>query len=55
MACSCWKAPSWNVHTYVLDPGTKAYSDTGTFYDRLKTSRPFDIDIDLTAVNRRRA
>ncbi|MGA4840034.1 Uma2 family endonuclease [Streptomyces sp. G45] len=42
------------VHTFVLDPGTKAYGPTGVHFDRLKTSRPFDIDIDLTALNRRR-
>lgn len=42
------------VYVYELDPATKAYALTGIFHDRLKLSVPFDIDIDLTAVNERR-
>ncbi|WP_367321209.1 Uma2 family endonuclease [Streptomyces sp. HUAS ZL42] len=41
------------VYVYELDPATKSYGLTGIFHDRLKVSVPFDIEIDLTAVNRR--
>ncbi|NEC91905.1 Uma2 family endonuclease [Streptomyces sp. SID12501] len=41
------------VYVYELDPATKAYALTGIFHDRLKLAVPFDIDIDLTAINRR--
>ncbi|MCD7438685.1 Uma2 family endonuclease [Streptomyces lincolnensis] len=41
------------VYVYELDPATKSYGLTGIFHDRLKLSVPFDIEIDLTAVNRR--
>ncbi|WP_232838690.1 Uma2 family endonuclease [Streptomyces geranii] len=41
------------VYVYELDPATKAYGLTGIFHDRLKVSAPFDIDIDLTAIDRR--
>ncbi|MPY51644.1 Uma2 family endonuclease [Streptomyces acidicola] len=41
------------VYVYELDPATKSYSLTGIFHDRLKVTVPFDIEIDLTAINRR--
>ncbi|MCQ8769256.1 Uma2 family endonuclease [Streptomyces telluris] len=42
------------VYVYELDPVAKSYALTGIYHDRLKLSVPFCIDIDLTAVNRRR-
>ncbi|MFJ6900983.1 Uma2 family endonuclease [Streptomyces hokutonensis] len=42
------------VYVYELDPATKSYGLAGIFHDRLKLSVPFDIEIDLTAINRRR-
>lgn len=41
------------VYVYELDPATKSYALTGIFHDRLKPAVPFEIDIDLTAINRR--
>ena len=37
----------------LADPATQAYGLTGIFHERLKVSVPFDIEIDLTAVDRR--
>jgi len=42
------------VYVYELDPATKAYGLTGIFHDKLELTVPFPIDIDLTAINRRR-
>lgn len=42
------------VYVYELDPATKSYGLTGIFHDRLKVTVPFEIEIDLTAINRRR-
>lgn len=42
------------VYVYELDPATKSYALTGIFHDRLKATVPFEIEIDLTAVDRRR-
>ncbi|MEU8620218.1 Uma2 family endonuclease [Streptomyces sp. NPDC048623] len=42
------------VFVYELDPATNMYAVTGIHHDRLKVTLPFEIDIDLTAVNRRR-
>ncbi|WP_369248728.1 Uma2 family endonuclease [Streptomyces sp. R41] len=42
------------VYVYELDPATKSYGLTGIFHDRLKVTIPFEIEIDLTAVDRRR-
>ncbi|MCP3767024.1 MULTISPECIES: Uma2 family endonuclease [Streptomyces] len=42
------------VYVYELDPATKAYVPMGIFHNRLKLTVPFPIDIDLTAVDRRR-
>jgi Uma2 family endonuclease len=41
------------VYVYELDPATKSYGLTGIFHERLKVSVPFDIEIDLTAVDKR--
>ena len=41
------------VYVYELDPATKSYALSGIFHDRLKVTVPFDIEIDLTAVDRR--
>ncbi|MGW6056394.1 Uma2 family endonuclease [Streptomyces sp. NPDC055189] len=41
------------VYVFELDPATKAYGLIGIFHDRLKVSSPFDVEIDLTAVDRR--
>ncbi|WP_067468203.1 Uma2 family endonuclease [Nocardia amamiensis] len=40
------------VYVYELDPATKAYALTGIHHDRLKLTVPFDIDIDLTEIDR---
>ncbi len=39
------------VHTYTLDPLTKAYVHTGMHRDQLKVNEPYDITVDLTAVD----
>nr|WP_245659201.1 Uma2 family endonuclease [Streptomyces ochraceiscleroticus] len=39
------------VHTYELDPVTKAYGLTGIHHERLKVTVPFTIDIDLAEVD----
>jgi Uma2 family endonuclease len=38
------------VYIYELDPATRSYVPTGIHHDRLKTTVPFDIDIDLTRI-----
>ncbi|WP_338423547.1 hypothetical protein [Streptomyces gobiensis] len=40
------------VHTYVLNPVTKAYDSTGTHIKQLTVDVPYAIDIDLTEVDR---
>lgn len=40
------------VYVYELDPATMAYTLTGIHHDRLKLTVPFDIDIDLTEMDR---
>jgi Uma2 family endonuclease len=40
------------VYVYELDPAAKAYVVTGIHHDRLKLTVPFDIDIDLTEIDR---
>lgn len=40
-------------YAYERDPATGALALTGVHHDRLKTSVPFDVDIDLTAVGAR--
>ncbi|MGW2638740.1 Uma2 family endonuclease [Streptomyces sp. NPDC001348] len=42
------------VYVHELDPPTKTYVPTGIYHDKLKLTVPFPIDIDLTAINRRR-
>ncbi|MBC2905421.1 Uma2 family endonuclease [Streptomyces cupreus] len=42
------------VYVFELDTATQAYGLTGIFHDKLTLSAPFPIDIDLTAINRRR-
>jgi Uma2 family endonuclease len=39
------------VYVHELDPAIRAYALTGVFHDRLKLTMPFEIDIDLTAIN----
>lgn len=40
------------VYVYELDPATKAYALTGIHHEQLKLSVPFDIEIDLTDIDR---
>jgi Uma2 family endonuclease len=40
------------VHVYELDEVTGAYAITGIHHDRLKLSAPFDVDVDLTEIDR---
>ncbi|MFE7744036.1 hypothetical protein [Nocardia sp. NPDC057455] len=40
------------VYVYELDPATKTYALTGIHHDRLKLTVPFDMDIDLTDIDR---
>ncbi|MDP4508105.1 Uma2 family endonuclease [Nonomuraea turcica] len=40
------------VYVYELDPATSAYALTGIHHERLKVTMPFDIDIDLTEIDR---
>jgi Uma2 family endonuclease len=40
------------VYVYELDPATKAYALTGIHHDLLKVTVPFDVDIDLTEIDR---
>ncbi|MFH8471345.1 Uma2 family endonuclease [Streptomyces sp. NPDC018000] len=42
------------VYVYELDPALRAYVATGIHHNRLKLDVPFPIEIDLTAINRRR-
>ncbi|MFI5754258.1 Uma2 family endonuclease [Streptomyces sp. NPDC051569] len=42
------------VHSFELDPATGAYGSTGIHRERLELKEPFPVDIDLTAINRRR-
>lgn len=39
------------VHTYALDPLTRTYVHTGMHRDQLKVHEPYDITVDLTAVD----
>ena len=42
------------MYAYELDPATKAYFPVGIFRKELKADRPFLMEIDLAALNRRR-
>ncbi|AJT64967.1 Uma2 family endonuclease [Streptomyces chattanoogensis] len=39
------------VHVFELDAEARVYVPTGTHHNRLKLSVPYDIDIDLTAID----
>lgn len=39
------------VHVYELDPLTKSYVHMGMHRDRVKIDKPYDIDVDLTAID----
>jgi Uma2 family endonuclease len=51
-----WRVESMSgrptVYVYELDPATKAYTLTGIHHDLLKLNVPFDIDIDLTEIEK---
>jgi Uma2 family endonuclease len=40
------------VYVYELDPATGCYALTGIHRDRLRLTAPFDLDIDLTEIDR---
>ncbi|WP_433197212.1 hypothetical protein ACQP1G_00370 [Nocardia sp. CA-107356] len=40
------------VHVYELDPATDVYALTGIHHEQPKLSVPFDIDSDLTGIDR---
>ena len=40
------------VYVYELDPATQSYAVTGIYHDRLKLTVPFEIDIDLSEIDR---
>lgn len=40
------------VYVYELDPATHVYALTGIHHDRLKLTVPFDVDIDLTEIDK---
>jgi Uma2 family endonuclease len=42
------------VYVYELDPALRAYTATGIYHNTLKLDVPFPLDIDLTAIHRRR-
>ncbi|WP_424889586.1 Uma2 family endonuclease [Streptomyces sp. XH2] len=42
------------VYVYELDPATSSYGLSGIYHEKLRLTVPFDITIDLTAINRRR-
>ncbi|MEU9112588.1 Uma2 family endonuclease [Streptomyces sp. NPDC048483] len=39
------------IYVYELDPEKKVYKANGMYHDRLKLPAPYDIDIDLTAID----
>jgi Uma2 family endonuclease len=41
------------VHVYEIDPATASYGLTGIHHKQLKVERPFPLEIDLTAIDRR--
>ncbi|MYY12738.1 Uma2 family endonuclease [Streptomyces sp. SID4919] len=41
------------VYVYELDPATNSYVVTGIHHDKLELTVPFDVEIDLTALDRR--
>lgn len=50
-----WRVENENrrvvVYTYELDPANSSYAITGIHHDRLVTSVPFEVEVDLTKVN----
>jgi Uma2 family endonuclease len=42
------------VYVYELDPATMTYVPTGIYHEQVRLTVPFPLDIDLTAINRRR-
>ena len=42
------------VYVYELDPATQTYGLTGIFHDKLELTVPFPVEIDLSAIDRRR-
>ncbi|UGY92376.1 Uma2 family endonuclease [Streptomyces gobiensis] len=42
------------LYVFELEPATRTYAVTGVHHDVLKTSVPFPVEIDLTAIERRR-
>ncbi|MGE7434840.1 MULTISPECIES: Uma2 family endonuclease [Kitasatospora] len=40
------------VYVYELDPATETYVPTGIFHDHLKVVVPFEIDLDLTEIDK---
>ncbi|MEV6161158.1 Uma2 family endonuclease [Streptomyces sp. NPDC052052] len=42
------------VYVFELEPSTGVYTSTGIFHDRMKVDAPFPVDLDLTAVVKRR-
>ncbi|MEU9866895.1 Uma2 family endonuclease [Actinomadura sp. NPDC048021] len=46
-------APAFAVYTYELDDSTGAYVATGVHHDRINSTQPFALDIDLKSVRER--
>lgn len=40
------------LYSYELDPATRQFVPVGIFHDRVRLGLPFEIDIDLTAIDR---
>jgi Uma2 family endonuclease len=40
------------VYVYELDPATRAYALTGIHHDKLRLSVPFEVDVDLTEIDK---
>lgn len=40
------------IYVYELDPATQVYAPVGIFHDRVELTFPFDIDIDLTEIEK---
>lgn len=43
---------NFTAYTYELDPAIRSYASTGIHHNRLKTSIPIDIDVDLTEIRK---
>ncbi|MFJ6937201.1 Uma2 family endonuclease [Streptomyces sp. NPDC101132] len=42
------------IYVFEREPATGSYTSTGIFHDRLKVTRPFPIDLDLTQITAKR-